>query len=100
VKLGILVNTDRHLQAITGIAQAALAAGHEMVLFAMDDGTRLLADPGYVALCRLPGVSMSFCQESAARRGVSIERLPEAIAAGSQLHNSMMAQQADRVIVL
>ena len=100
VKLGILVNTDRHLEAITGMTRAALAKGHEVLLFAMDDGTRLLADPGYVALCHLPGVNMSFCQESATRKGVSFDTLPEAIAAGSQLQNAMMVQKTDRIIVL
>ena len=100
MKLGILVNSDRHLEAITGMTRAALAKDHEVLLFAMDDGTRLLADPGYVALCRLPGVDMSFCQESATRKGTSFDALPEAIAAGSQLQNAMMVQKADRIIVL
>jgi len=100
MKLGILVNTDRHLEAITGMTRAALAKGHEVLLFAMDDGTRLLANPGYIALCKLPGVNMSFCQESATRKGASFDTLPEAIAGGSQLQNAMMAQQADRMIVL
>ncbi len=100
MKLGILVNSDRHLEAITGMTRAALARGHEVFLFAMDDGTRLLADPRYVALCDLPGVNMSFCQESAARKGVSFDTLPEAIAAGSQLQNAMMVQKTDRIIVL
>jgi len=100
VKLGILVNSDRHLAVITGMTRAALAKGHAVFLFAMDDGTRLLADPGYVALCRLPGVDMSFCQESATRKGVSFVALPEAIAAGSQLQNAMMVQKTNRIIVL
>ena len=100
MKLGILVNSDRHLAAITGMTRAALAKDHAVFLFAMDDGTRLLADPGYVALCRLPGVNMSFCQESATRKGVSFDALPEAIAAGSQLQNAMMVQKVDRIIVL
>ncbi len=100
MKLGILVNSDRHLEAITGMTRAALARGHEVFLFAMDDGTRLLADPRYVALCDLPGVNMSFCQESATRKGVSFDTLPEAIAAGSQLQNAMMVQKSDRIIVL
>ncbi len=100
MKLGILVNSDRHLEAITGITQAALAKGHQVLLFAMDDGTRLLADPRCVALCGRPGVNMSFCQESATRKGVSFDTLPEAIAAGSQLQNAMMVQKTDRIIVL
>lgn len=100
MKLGVLVNSDRHLEAITGVTRAALAQGHEVFLFAMDDGTRLLADPAYVALCDLPGVNMSFCQESATRKGVSFAALPETIAAGSQLQNAMMVQKTDRIIIL
>jgi predicted peroxiredoxin len=100
VKLGILVNSDRHLETITGMTRAALAKGHEVLLFAMDDGTRLLANPGYIALCQLAGVNMSFCQESATRKSVNFDALPEAIAAGSQLQNAMMVQKTDRIIVL
>ncbi len=100
MKLGILINTDRHLEAITGMTRAALANGHEVFLFAMDDGTRLLTNAGYIALCQLPGVKMSFCQESATHKGVSFDTLPGQIAAGSQLQNAMMGQQADRVIIL
>jgi hypothetical protein len=43
---------------------------------------------------------MSLCQESATRKGVHFDALPEAIAAGSQLQNAMMARKADRIIVL
>lgn len=100
MKLGILVNTDRHPGAIAGMTRAALAQGHEVVLFAMDDGTRLLANPDYVALWRLSGVSMSFCHESATRKGVGFDHLPAAIVCGSQLQNAMMVRDADRVIVL
>lgn len=100
MKLGIVVNTDRHLEAVTGMTRAAIAQGHEVLLFAMDDGTRLFANPDYIALCRLPGVNMSFCQESATRAGVDFENLPEAIARGSQLQNAMLVHNADKVIVL
>ena len=58
MKLGILVNTDRHLRDIVGLTTAAVAGGHEVVLFAMDAGTRLLGDPSYTELCRLPGVAL------------------------------------------
>ena len=67
MKLGILVNTDKHLAEIAGLTHAALAKGHEVAIFAMDEGTRLLADPGYIGLCRLPGVTLSVCQHSAGR---------------------------------
>ena len=44
MKLGILVNTDKHLAAVTGITRAAIDKGHEVTIFAMDDGTRLLEE--------------------------------------------------------
>jgi len=100
VRLGILVNTDRHLAQITGLTQAAVSKGHEVVIFAMDEGTRLVADPRYTGLCRLPGVTMSLCRHSAGALGVSVEGLPTEIACGSQLNNAMMNHNADRVIVL
>jgi hypothetical protein len=100
VKLGILVNSDRHAQAVAAITRAAVAKRHEVVLFAMDAGTRLLEDAGYLALCELPGVSMSFCEESARRTGARLENLPGGVAHGSQLQNAMMMREAERVIVL
>ena len=100
MKLGILVNTDRHLEAVMGTTRAALARGHTVDLFAMDDGTRLLAHPDLAALGELPGVNISFCQESAAHKNVNCETLPQAMVRGSQLQNAMMTQQADRLIVL
>jgi len=43
MNLGILVNTDRNLAALRGIVAAATGKGHEVAIFAMDDGTRLLS---------------------------------------------------------
>ncbi len=100
MKLGIVVNTDRHLAEIAGLTQAAVAKGHEVAIFAMDEGTRLLADPQYTGLCRLAGVTMSVCQHSAETIGVSIEGLPPEIRCGSQLQNAMMQHAADRIVVL
>lgn len=100
MKLGILVNTDRHLDAVVGLARAAVGKGHEVIVFAMEDGTRLLGAPAYVAISALPAVTMGFCHESAARAGVSIEGLPDDVNCGSQLQNAMMVHNADRVVVL
>jgi predicted peroxiredoxin len=100
VKLGILVNTNRHLTEVAGLARAALAKGHEVSIFTMDEGTRLLADPQYTGLCRLPGVTMGVCQHSAEGLGVSVTGLPPEVHCGSQLQNAMMQHAADRVIVL
>ena len=100
MKLGILVNTDRHLAEIAGLTHAALAKGHEVAIFAMDEGTRLLTDPVYTSLSRLSGVTLSVCQHSAAGLGVSVAGLPSEIHCGSQLQNAMMQHAADRVVVL
>lgn len=100
MKLGILVNTDRHLDDIVGLTTAAVAKGHEVILFSMDTGTRLLERGAYTDLCRLPGVSMSVCEHSAKALAVRTAGLPGAIVCGSQYQNAVMSQSADRVIVL
>lgn len=100
MKLGILVNTDKHLQEIVGLTNAALSKGHEVILFAMDEGTRLIENPLYTGLCGIPGVSMSVCDYSAMEYGVKIEGLPEAIKVGSQFNNAVMNKEADRIVIL
>lgn len=100
MKLGILVNTDRHLEHILGLTAAARAKDHEVVIFAMDDGVRLLDDESFADLCSQDGVSMSFCSHSAREQGIDTEGRPASITVGSQLNNAMMAQAVDRMISL
>jgi len=100
MKLGILVNSDKHRDEVIGITQAALAKGHEVTLFTMDSGTKLLTDPSYNGLCERPGVTMSFCDHSAKTLGVAAGNIPEAIIRGSQYENAAMMHTADKVIVL
>lgn len=100
MKLGILVNSDKHRDDVIGLTQAALAKGHEVTLFTMDSGTRLLTDPSYNELCRRPGVVMSFCDHSAKQGGVAAGNIPDAIVRGSQYDNAVMMHTADKVIVL
>lgn len=100
MKLGILVNTDRHLDHVVGLTAAAGKKGHEVVIFAMDEGVRLLDNGAFAALAELDGVSLSFCSHSAREQGVEPDGRPAAITVGSQLNNAMMANTADRVIVL
>lgn len=99
-RLGILVNTDRHVKHVLGFTRAASAKGHEVIVFVMDEGTRLLQDASLVGVAGLPGVTVSLCDHSAKRHGVNTEALPEAVVRGSQLNNAMMNHQAERVIVL
>ena len=100
MKLGILVNTDRHLEHVVGLARAAAGQNHEVVIFAMDAGTRLMESELFVALADLEGVSMSLCDHSAREQGIATDGLSKAITVGSQLNNAMMNHGADRVIVL
>lgn len=98
--LGILVNTDRHLRHIRGFTRAALARGHEVSVFLMDAGTRLLQDVSLLDLASLPGVTLSLCDHSARKHGIALEALPSAVVCGSQLNNAMMNHEAERLIVL
>jgi predicted peroxiredoxin len=100
MKLGIFINTDRHLADIIGITKAAVSKGHEVIIFNMDTGTKLLGNPVFTELCRTKGVSMSFCDHSAKGLGVATEGIPQEIVCGSQYNNALMVNGADRVIVL
>lgn len=100
MKLGILVNTDRHAKDIRGLTEAAVSKGHEVVLFLMDDGVKLLRKPLIVNLHKIPGVSCSFCQHSADVIGVSTNGITREIVSGSQYDNAVMNKEADRVIIL
>jgi predicted peroxiredoxin len=100
MKLGILVTTDKHLDDVLGIAKAAVAKGHQVVMFNMDTGTKLLGNDDFRALCNTEGVSMSFCDHSAGLENVSKEGIPEEIVCGSQFNNANMMHDADKVINL
>lgn len=100
MKLGIFVNTNRHLADVVGLVKAAIARGHQVILFNMDDGTKLLGTPEFKTLCGMPGVAMSFCDHSAKHMGVATDGLPQELVCGSQYNNAVMMHDADRVIVL
>lgn len=100
MKLGILITTDKHLGHVIGVARAASARGHEVLLFAMDEGVRLLSSPEFLRLCELDNVVMSLCNHSATELSVDTAGVPKEIVVGSQFNNAMMNNQADRVIVL
>ena len=100
MKLGILVNTKRHKDHILGIVNAAVSKGHSVIIFGMDEGTKLLEDADFTALHKLNGVSMSYCDHSAHNHNVNKEGIPAEIVGGSQLNNAYMNNDADKVIVL
>ncbi|TAN48801.1 MAG: hypothetical protein EPN19_15430 [Betaproteobacteria bacterium] len=99
-QLGILVNTAKHLQHVSGLTRAALAAGGRVAIFIMDEGTRLLADRALASLAELEGVSVSVCEHSAQCFGVTPQGVSARIRFGSQLNNASMVGAADRVVVL
>ncbi len=100
VKLGILVNSDRHLEHIVGMSRAASSKGHDVVIFAMDGGTHLLRNVEFTNLSTLKGVSMSVCRHSAEEHSVDLSAVPENIVRGSQFDNAVMSHEADRIVVL
>jgi len=100
MKLGILANTEDHPDAVVGIINAALAKGHEVIIFIMDAGTRLLGRPSFQELSVRQKIIVSFCEHSAQELGVPFDMLPEAIVRGSQYDNATMLHEADKVIVL
>ncbi len=100
MNLGMLINTAKHLGDVVGICRAALARSHQVSIFVMDEGTRLLENEAFVSLAELAGVSMSVCDHSAKMFGAKTEGLSAKIACASQLNNAMMNHNADRVIVL
>jgi predicted peroxiredoxin len=100
LKLGILVNTDRHAEDVIGFAKAALSKGHEVIIFFMDAGVKLLKNPKVTSLCKNSGISMSFCDYTTQKNGISKEGICDKIVCGSQYDNASMNHAADRVIVL
>jgi predicted peroxiredoxin len=100
MKLGILINTDRHLRHVAGLAEAALSRGHEVIIFTMDSGTKLLGNNTLMKLCGAKGVEMSFCDFNAKGLNISRDGLPPEVVCGSQYDNALMVNKADRVIVL
>jgi len=101
MKLGILVTTDRHLDDAVGLTKAAVKKGHEVVIFNMDEGTKLLGNPSFRELCKAKGVTMAFCDHSTGKLNVPVkDGLPAEIVCGSQFNNANMFHDVDRVINL
>ena len=100
MKLGIHIKTDRHLEQVMGIVNAAVSKGHEVLIFTMAGGERLLENPKYANLCKNPKVKMSYCDHDATHLGIKKDLIPAEIACGSQYNNAVIVYEADRVIVL
>jgi predicted peroxiredoxin len=100
MKLGILVNTEDHLQDIIGLTKAAVARGHGVIIFTMDVGARLFRNSEYSNLCYLRGVKMSYCDHNARMFDAQTGGIPEEIVCGSQFDNAAMMHECDKVIIL
>lgn len=100
MKLGILVNTDRHAEDLIGIATAAVVKGHQVIVFFMNGGARLLENSSVNKLVELKGVSMSYCDYTTQQLEISKEGIHDHVDCGSQYNNATMQHEADRVIVL
>jgi len=100
MKLGILVNTDKNLDHIMGLTAAAVSKGHEVAIFVMDDGVRLLGESVFGNLCKMSGVTVCFCDYSTRLIDLPREKVSQDIVCGSQYDNAVMNHNADRVLVL
>ncbi|QWR76157.1 DsrE family protein [Candidatus Magnetomonas plexicatena] len=98
--IGLLITRDGFTQDIIGLTKAAVKKGHQVILFMMDDGARHSQNKDIVALKDLPGVSMSLCDHSAKLRNITEDMIPAGCTAGSQYQNSVMNQDADRVLLI
>ncbi|MBI4822853.1 MAG: DsrE family protein [Nitrospirae bacterium] len=102
MRLGILITTNRHLAYVLGLTNAAISKGHEVNIFNMDEGVKLLGEPSFRQLCGTKGVTMAYCDHSTEMLHVPDvkEGLPKDIICGSQFNNATMFHEADRVINL
>ncbi len=100
MKLGIHVSSNKHLEHVIGLTKAAVSKGHQVTIFTMVDGEKLLENPKYTDLSSLPGVSMSYCDHNATHMGINKAAVPQKVISGSQFNNATMVHEVDRVIVL
>ena len=100
MKLGILVNTERHLDMLLSISRAALGKGHEVSVFVMDKATRLLVDVALQELAGLDGIEIKYCDYNAMLYDVPRDAIAHTITSGSQYDNAIMTRDVDRVISL
>ncbi|MBI4684149.1 MAG: DsrE family protein [Nitrospirae bacterium] len=100
MKLGILVNKERHLREIIEITMAAVSKGHRVNIFVVEEGVNILSNPDFIRLHEINGVRISFCDYSSKELNIFKENIPEEIICGSQMNNAAMVHESDRVIVL
>ncbi len=100
MKLGIFISTNRNLHHLTGIVGEAVARGHEVKVFVMDAGSKLLETDEFRRLCGLEGVESAFCDLNAKAAGVDTDKASQYASRGSQYNNALMMNDVDRVLSL
>ena len=97
-KLGILVSSDRHLDKIIKLCEAAEEKEVEVIIFFTHRGTLLTQDPRY---SELEGKArMSLCRVAFESHGLksSVKRIDEKDL-GTQARNVEMIEDCDRYLV-
>lgn len=100
MRLGIHVNTGRHMKELVSISRSAVKKGHEVSVFITGEGVGLLLQKDIDELAGIDGVDVVFCDFNAMQMDIPRESLPDALRAGSQLDNAIMVRDTDRVITL
>lgn len=98
--LGILVNSDKHPEKLTGVVKAALKKNHKVIIFFMDGGCRLANDGRITSFKENENIIMSLCDLNRRNIGIRDEEVPVDIKCGSQYDNALMHKIADKIIVL
>jgi hypothetical protein len=97
--LGILVNTDLHLEHVIGLVKAARESGRNVKAFFTHRGVRLLLEPDFMQAAELAEVSA--CRVSLQKNGIDPDGsgLPAADIADQSRHADLL-EDCDRYVVL
>ncbi len=94
------MNSNSYPQTLVGLTRSSIAMGHDVTIFAMDDGVKLLENKDCVLLAELEGVHISYCEHSVQLLKVQTVDVSEKIKSSSQYDNAAMNNQADKMIIL
>jgi hypothetical protein len=95
--LGIMITKYDNLDHIAGVAKAARAAGHPVMIFMTDEGVRFARDPKFLELLKVDNVVLSVCEHSCELAG--FHEKTEGIIYGSQYNNATMLHDSARILV-
>lgn len=107
MRLGILLATSPERQDVSTVvklAQAALAQGHEVSLYVMDDGVYALRDhpknPWATEFKTLlgQGAKVALCALNCSSRGLAKEEVVPGVLWGSQYDHAAIVNESDRYL--